>query len=279
MAKRRRTLGRGRREQLLLHQVHALDHYRKPGICTGHFPNPPRRTALTCPICAHDKPFDRFSEEHAPPAGGQSVLGPPTTIVLTCRSCNTSAGDTFEGDAADRAQLDTADDLPHELTCEVHGKPRTRRTEAGLHIVASEEPVVVTDLKAAFVLAFATLGYSWALSRELLPVRTAIQIRVPPDPAHAWSGSVQLSDNPQADKNAVLEVGGPEPCLIVRAENGSSVLLPVPGHPSVPRKFGKISVRTWQWPTTLGQGHYVDREHRAGRLFHADFCRRQHWSS
>jgi 5-methylcytosine-specific restriction endonuclease McrA len=279
MANGRHVLGRSRRDQLLLYQAHALDHYWRPEACRGRFPNPPQRRRLRCPLCGSDVAFADLREEHAPPRSGQSSLGPAATVILTCAECNSAAGETFEREASQHGRLPTVPS--DELACHIHGQRRAKQMNTGLYVVVSELPLVLTDLKAAFLLTFASLGYRWALSRELQPVRSAICAGHVPDPSFAWVGKIETSNHPgehEAGGRAILEVTDPKPCIVVRRDEGTSVILPVPGSPHVPRALGRLRLRSFPWPRTAAQGRQIELVHREGHLFHADFCSR-HWPS
>ncbi|UVS80561.1 hypothetical protein Actkin_04312 [Actinokineospora sp. UTMC 2448] len=282
-----RRLGGSRRDQLLLHQAHALDHYEdslrlrsplylisQPSQCRG-FPNPLRRDTVTCPICGRPTSLDQLSEDHAPQQGQQSSLGSPTAIVLTCRRCNNES--KFENEASQIRRFDELE--ANDLACAVHGSRRVDHRSNGLYVVADETALVLSDVKSAFLLAFASLGYKWALAKELDEIRAALTSSDLPDRDHVWQGVIEMGDAPPG--NTVLEVAAPNACTIVRAANRKSVVLPAPGHSRVPlpNQLGQLQVRTHPWPYLLGPGRLVDQQYQAGRLFHVDFCKEIHWST
>ncbi|WP_408897524.1 hypothetical protein ACJ5H2_00105 [Nocardioides sp. R1-1] len=152
---RDRNARRNRREQLFLDQRHAWVHHMNQigaADCSGYSTMLGQRR-LRCPICMKMKDLDQFDEEHAPQQSGVSILGDATTVVLTCKGCNGGANLKFEREAA-HPQIKRHGDLPGG--CSVHG---TRVDESGSVLkVVDELPLVMSDIKSAFVLAFATLG-------------------------------------------------------------------------------------------------------------------------
>jgi len=75
----------GRKEQLLLHQVHAYQHFLarigKGPACTGSFPAVDAITGFVCPLCATFVPPAEWTEDHAPTKGGKLPMGrrPPAS--------------------------------------------------------------------------------------------------------------------------------------------------------------------------------------------------------
>ena len=51
--------------------------------------------------------------------------------------------------------------------------------------MSSHEPVTLADLKSAYLIAFAVLGYSWATSSRLDPLRAAFANGRPAGPVDA----------------------------------------------------------------------------------------------
>lgn len=241
--------------------------------------DPPRVALLVCPTCGRPMPYDEMSIDHVPQRGGQSTLGPAVSTVLTCKDCNGGAGRSYEMRASTLAQrLDSSADLP-DLEYARGGHP----VAPDFVGVVSEHDLILTDLKAAFLIAFATLGYQWALARQLEPIRQALLIEQVPELKHARRFDVRH----QRPGNLVIEVHRPYPCVIVRAANGRAVVLPMPGHSQIPElhQFGNSRTRTHEWPNLLGQhksgaGHYrmISEAHEQGRLFHADYCHTHGWS-
>jgi hypothetical protein len=275
----RQGIPAGRRGELLLHQHHAAQHYsaRRSGLrCKGKFPALDAITAFRCPCCA--KLIDRrnWSEDHTPTEAGTFTMGKATTTVITCQPCNNLPGRTYEAAAShnDRApEIDV--DLPR-MSCTVHGRRRVQPHKTlPLHLVREELPFIRTDFKAGFLLAFASLGYEWALAPGArLIARSLHPDEGPPDPARAYTmrSTIESEHN---DDNVVMEVAAPEPCVIVRAATSVSVVLPAPGRTAVPQIEGDLLARFFPWPRTGlpgSTGANVNQEHRAGHLFHLDFC-------
>lgn len=170
------------RKQAPLVQAHAFDNYLL-GACGGRFPISDARTDMRCPICLRWLPRSDFNLEHAPQRAHQSRLGPPWLLVSTCERCNSvDAGSTFESAAATVIEADRA--LGNDPVCRVHGTAHgDRRFDTGW--MSSHEPVTLADLKSAYLIAFAVLGYSWATARRLDPLRAAFASDRPASPADA----------------------------------------------------------------------------------------------
>jgi hypothetical protein len=122
-------------------------------------------------------------------------------------------------------------------------------------------------------------GYSWVATTGMKPVLAALRPgvgRPAGDQAYLMRSS---PGDPELDgANLVLEVASPEPCVIVRAADGVSVVLPAVGLATVPRVEGNIRVHAYPWPRTAGKGAEVDQAHTLGALHHLDFCSRpDHW--
>jgi len=260
-------------------------------VCANGFPNPPARSTLRCPLCLGVFPIDGMTEEHVPPRGRQSSLTDdgPRVVLFTCMDCNGSAGHTFEGDVSDMLELDEVH-VP-ELACGVHGNRRVEQLPSGLLVAAKDLPFAMTDYKAGYLLAFATLGHRWAFDRALDPVRDAIANYTAPDPKH---GYLAMMKNPMRE-NFVYEVRSPEPCTIVHAANGVAVVMPLPGHAAVPLHLDgvTISMRTYRWPDMYAEqinprkphkpprkGHHslVPEAMASGYLFHSDMCLSHVWA-
>ncbi|MEV0453701.1 hypothetical protein [Catellatospora methionotrophica] len=296
-----KRIGRNRLELVMLYQAHALDHADNRGavsvlgiptdaICNSGLPNPPARTTLRCPLCRGVFEFGKMTEEHVPPRGLQSSLTPdgPRVVVLTCENCNETAGHSFEGDASEAMQLDEFD-VP-EYACGVHGHRRLEHLPSGLLVLSSDLPFAMTDFKAGFLIAFATLGHRWAMDPALDPVRAVIASYTAPDRNHGYLARIR---NP-AKQDFVYEVRTPQPCTIVHAANGTAVVLPLPGHPTVPTQLDGVNVgmRTYRWPDMYAEqpsrkpnkpprkGHHslVTDAMAAGYLFHGDICVGHRWA-
>ncbi|WP_203706099.1 hypothetical protein [Asanoa iriomotensis] len=268
-----------RRDELLMHQVHAAHHVlaRRGGpACPGAFPQLKAITRFICPCCGQVVDADQASEDHAPIQAGTFTMGPATTTVLTCAPCNNLPGRSYEAAAGHNDKAPELDlDLPG-MNSAVYGRRRvqTHRT-LRLFLVREETPFVRTDFKAGFLLAFAALGYEWALSPGARLIAPSLHPDAPePAPAHAYLMRSTI-DSPLQGENVVMEVADPQACVIVRAATGLSVVLPAAGRTSVPTVQGDLRARFYPWPSTGSPGStggHVDREHRAGHLFHLDFC-------
>lgn len=170
-AARPAPLKRNHREQLFRFQTHALTHLFKDcaGDCDG-IPKTAEWSHLLCPLCLDFFELSKLTEDHAPPSGGQSRLGARHLTVLVCQTCNLAAGKTFEGQAAYTRRVLSP---PDRDFCDVHnlGRPWTR--PSGLEVPVNYASLDLTDAKAAYLLAFATLGYRWVLSQRLDELRAA----------------------------------------------------------------------------------------------------------
>lgn len=226
-------------------------------------------------MCALRFPLEQMTVEHAPQRSGQSRLGPAAVAVLTCQRCNNTSGAGFESDAA--ALL--ADGEPEEFTREELAELARQRADVerivGLSLIATPLPFLLTDLKAAYIIAFAVLGYRWALGPELRGVRAAIAAGREPAAREATVIRVRDGD-PMPGRGVVLEVAEPAPCVIVTAATGYGVMLPVPGGPLVPlaNQVQRLTARRYPWPETAAHAkvNEVARGYRLGTLFHADLC-------
>jgi hypothetical protein len=222
-------------------------------------------------------PITTFMIEHAPPRAGQSSLGDAVTTVLTCGDCNGGAS-RYEGRTQEVRKI-IRDTSRIGLHYAAGGHPAFPATLT----VQGRRNLLCTDLKAAFVVAFATLGYQFALARQLDPIREAIMTGTPPLPRYARLARVEYP----RPGSLVIEVHGPYPCIIVLAGNGNAVLMPMPGHPEIPadHQFGDVRTRVHEWPDHLGPhksgaGHHrmIGEAHKAGTLFHADYCHHHGWA-
>jgi hypothetical protein len=216
------------------------------------------------------------SEEHAPVQIGSATMGVAMTSILTCPGCNNGPGKTYEKNAAANKFHPALDvELPG-MMCDLHGPAKVEHKAVGLFVVRDELPFARTDFKAGYLLAFAALGYTWAASRGLDPARAAIAPTAegPPDPAHGYLLHIDLPGSPYRDTSSVINVVAPAPCVIVRASTGVSVVLPAPGHRTVPADLpGDLTAQFFPWPrTAFVQGRDVDKVRREGHLFHLDFC-------
>lgn len=160
------------KKQTPLVQAHAFDHYLH-GQCNGSFPIDDARSDMRCPLCLRWLPRSDFSLEHAPQKSEQSRLGPAWLLVSACKRCNSEkAGATFESDAAQIARKDAVDQAGSQR-CGIHG---TDHAGSGFDLgwITNHVPVTLADIKSAYLIAFAVLGYSWVCSRALDPVRVGL---------------------------------------------------------------------------------------------------------
>ncbi len=274
------------RKQAPLVEAHAFDHYLR-GPCGGRFPlGDNARTDMRCPMCLRWLPRADFSLEHAPQWAHQSRLGPPWLLVSTCKPCNSAAGSTFESVAASVTEEDRA--IGNDPLCRVHGTAHGGQTfNAGW--MSSHEAVSVADLKSAYLIAFAVLGYSWATSRRLDPLRTAIATGRTAGSADALETCGLVAD-PSAGRT-VWEVSEPVPMILVVAPASEMVVaLPVPGNSDVGAACHAISGCTitflnYPWPLmvreterTLGVPgfHKPEDAWDASLTFHLDRCDKPH---
>jgi len=246
-----------RRAQLFVNQGHAYDHcVDRCSNKTGKIPNPPTYRDMACPICGEVKGFNDFTEDHCPQRGGQSNFGGPSCIVLVCRSCNGIPGKSYEGRTAQMRKGDRSSDnrIMHG-SYDVHGN----FTADGI----ADSSEMATDQKTAFLVAFAALGYRFALDPMYNHIRTSIyEGSTPPTGPIPAKMLVGLEDESVYEHaNGVVTVVG---------RDYGWMLSPLRARPSS-EKHGR---RRWDWPETHSRGnrqHFA--EHFAsGGLFHADFC-------
>ena len=281
-----RRLGRGLRDQLRVHQVFAERHYwerlRSPGlvlpaatpVCDDPVPNPPALWELHCPVCALRKPFEEFSVEHGPQRGGQSRLGLDVVAVLTCRTCNNGSGAEYEAEAASIAPADDLDEFTGEERAELDRRRVGLEQIVGIDVRVLPLAFLLTDLKAAFTVAFATLGYRFALARDLRDIRRAIAEGTEPDLTRMQM--IHFSEGGPVRGGIVLEVAAPAPCIIVASSTGTGVVLPMPGGAVIPPAtlLAHLTARRYEWPETAAHAkvNEVARAYRLGTLFHGDLC-------
>ncbi|HCT79528.1 MAG TPA: hypothetical protein DGG94_04635 [Micromonosporaceae bacterium] len=261
--------------------MHAHQHYLarlgQARKCRGGFPELAKITHFKCPSCGRRVARADWSEDHAPVKRGSSVtLGSATTCVLTCEPCNMRPGRRYEKDAVNNSFAPELDINLPGMDSPLFGRRRVQlHQESGLYLVRDEIPFQRSVFKAGFLLAFATLGYTWAYSTGVRPVRAALPpTATVPSLEHGYVMRSHATGTARVPDNVVIEVVAPEPCMIVRAADGLSVVLPALGHGTVPRVAGDIRARYYPWPRTDSTGQLVDREHNAGHLFHLDFCDR-----
>ncbi|MGH1492154.1 MAG: hypothetical protein ACRBK7_22665 [Acidimicrobiales bacterium] len=141
--------------------------------------------------------------------------------MSACKRCNSEkAGATFESDPVQIVQKDAE----HEAgtpPCGIHG---TDHADAGFYLgwIADHVPVTLADIKSAYLVAFAVLGYSWACSRALDPDRDAFDRRkLPPEEvAFATSGLLGLKH-----QRNVVEIISPLSTVTVIGPSADVVVL------------------------------------------------------
>lgn len=163
---------RARRQDIYRLQAHSLSD--AVGCCTGALPLAKSHLAewpmLLCPLCLDWFNFPDLDEDHAPPAAGQSSLGPAQVVVMTCRADNQNPGHSYESAAHQMRNVLTA--VPDPL-CPVH--QRERATASGLIVVTDRAAFDLTDVRAAYLISFATLGHRWVLSPRLDNLRRRLR--------------------------------------------------------------------------------------------------------
>lgn len=274
------------KRQAPLVQAHAFDHYLH-GACDGRFPIDDARSTLRCPLCLRLLDRSAFNLEHAPQRGGQSRLGQAWVLVAACERCNGGAGGTFESAAAAIHRADARDEPPE---CEVHGTVHGAQ-EFDLEWMPAREPVTVADVKSAYLIAFAVLGYSWVTAERLSPIRSAFKIGAPPGPADVVETCGLVTDPSRG--RTVIEVVDPLPLILVVAPRAQFVVA-LPSPPTVDVlaaceriEGGPIRCRNYRWPLmvrdtqrTLGlpSEDFAKPEEAwdRGATFHLDRCESDH---
>jgi len=208
-----------------------------------------QRRLLLCPLCLRvweeaEATSVEIEIEHAPPRqypGGAERC-------LTCSECNREAGDRFENDtarlnqrrrraieAAQPARCFTAGglELPSQL-------PRFKPPDEALKLATVGSHERKLELKAAYLIAYATLGHSYILGPGLQVVRDLL------------FEDVDLTDHPicamfdHLEPNQVYVVTEPTPQVIVTLESlhyrlspkTHGVFLPAPhSHPDFYRRL------------------------------------------
>lgn len=280
-----------RRRDVYRYQAHALRH--GAGLCAGGIPHPHDFAAesdtLLCPICQRWFEFEALDEDHAPQKGEQSSLGGDRVVVITCREDNTGAGGTYEAEAH---RLRSALGAIEPEFCPVH--EQTLVTESGLYVVTDGAAFKLTDVRAAFLLAFATLGYRWALSPRLDRIRNALRTG---ELSHIATDFqlICTHDTEILDPHQVYEILDPVPCVLVTGAV-AGVILPCHRSPNdvtntVVRDLTRrrtragietrtsirfIKGRSWPWPLQyVDPGGQVSKTWDAvenANFFHYDRC-------
>ncbi len=282
---------RARRQDLYWLQAHALSD--AIGVCTGSIPlardYDAEWTMLLCPLCLDWYRLSAMDEDHAPQKAGQSSMGPAQVVILTCRGDNGNAGRTYEATAHALGGVLTAVADPF---CPVHQRQRT--TATGLHVITDRAPFELTDVRAAYLVAFATLGYRWALTARLGNLRVRIREG---DLRYAATDYEILCfhDVPGLEPFHVFEINDPLKSILVTGAH-ASVLLPCHASPADLRgaitkdmshdRQAQVTTRTmtltaeigrhWAWPRQfVGPGGTPEMswdDIESGSMFHYDRC-------
>ena len=241
---------------LLVHQGHAFDHFaRRCANGQGAIPNPPDHRDLACPICGVVKGMNEFSQEHCQ-KNGTSSFGGPQCVVMTCKACNSFASG-YESQAAEVQRGSSPNKENVAITSE---RPSGLITIDGFE----DEAVIAADLKTAFLVAFATLGYRFAFSSGLRPVRRSILKGSSSDSA----GPIEPDD---AKQSGDLKVWEHSKGWVFVSGIGHTWSLPIRRGVAAPTAGG---ARTMSWPATHTSGNHTEVSSHvgAGNFFHSDFC-------
>lgn len=255
-SKKKRFPG-NRRGNLYVNQGHAFDHWSdRCRNNQGQIPNPPQFRDMACPICGYVKGFNQFTEDHCPQKGAQSDFGGPSCVVLVCKDCNGKPGRTYESRSSvlKKGQRSPDNRIAY-AEIGMNGEMTVR--ELG------DRDQTATNQKTAFLVAFAVLGYSFALHPSYNDIRASIQQgTVPPTggpiPAERLHGYEDESVYEHTN-GVVVVVGRGFGWMIVPSD------VPSPG---------ETTERRWPWPDTHSCGDRREFEGHlsAGNLFHADYC-------
>lgn len=273
--------------QAPLVQAHAFDHYLH-GTCTGEFPIANARSNLRCPMCLRWLSRAQFSLEHAPQWSKQSRLGPAWMVLSCCAECNSkTAGQTFEREAAVVARADARRN-PDRVRCGIHG---TKSADTGFEIgwMVGHAPVTLADIKSAYLIAFAVLGYSWVTSSRLESVRFGFRSSslAAEDDVFATCGLLGSEHERTVVEvcspfSAVLVVGPKADVVIAFATDGT--------RGSVRRSFElvqgrRLTGRQFDWPLMVRETQRqleldsIEKPETAwddGHTFHLDRCDQPH---
>jgi hypothetical protein len=223
---------------------------------------------LACPMCGIVAKGDSqlWEWEHAPQHSGRSILGAWAMACWTCGPCNHKCGDGFESDVARPTRLATMARLglldPQHLRY------------VGRMVVPRTAAQMLTDVKAAFTIAFTVLGHSWAFAPAVKPVRMALLN----EDASFLVGHVHVAVRSSFGARGVSEAFGSNGFVAVHNGDGPVVVLPSIDntHPPVPSGGTTYRVRNADWPVFPQRGQ--DAVHGAcgaGLLFHRDLCAKE----
>lgn len=278
------TMARSRRKNIYRFQGHAV--LDAAGRCTGRIPHihdyDVQLPSLPCPTCLRFFPYQDLEEEHAPQQAGQSNLGEPHVVVLTCHACNYGAGATYEMSASrDRSLLD---DIPDGI-CQVH-QP-TARTPSGLIAPRDINARTLTDLKTAYLIACATLGYAWVASGRLDRLREVLRGNLTLPYAACDYDTICGCEDLDLSPFQVAEVLVPVPAVIVFGAR-AGIVLPCDSSPTdingrlvrrigqFDHKFSATLGRRFDWPRNYDHGGTVEQAWDDPHgLFHYDRCFRR----
>jgi hypothetical protein len=231
---------------------------------------------LPCPICLKWKAFEELDEDHAPPRGRQSNLGQSNVVVMTCRGCNGSAGGSYEAAVSGENNLLYTVPAPF---CPIHS--RTAVTAAGLIVNRDLEARGATDLKAAFLVGIATLGYRWAAAPRLEAIRRVLRGKLSPTLV-ANNFEFICDHDGHMEPFGVYEVTQPVTCIVVMGVH-TGVVLPCATSPrqvsgqlvtDLGHGFRRIAARAHRrpWPPDFTRSRPIEQVWDAGHLFHYDRC-------
>lgn len=243
---------RNRVNELIRYQQHAYLH-ALTSKCSGF--ELLSDLPLQCPICNKFRPIADFSDDHAPQRNQESRRfgSSPYVVVLDCRDCNGTPGRTYESLAAELQQGNVATEGSHE--CSIHGSLPGRFVDR-----PGYTPMGVTDasdLKTAFLIAFAALGYRWATHHTLDPVRQAIITGKSLDPKFGSVGRF-INDRAPKEERQVTILFDPQPCVHVIGVDGHGAKLPYFTHADLRTSAaGKSRGHTISWPFLDGAHQLV----------------------
>jgi hypothetical protein len=150
-------------------------------------------------------------------------------------------------------------------------------------------PVSLTDLKSAYLIAFTLLGYSWATSRRLDPVRQALQTRVLPPEADAFATCGLFG---REHERTVFEVCAPFSAIVVVGPHADVVVV-FPTDTTIGSvrtmselmQGGTVRGRRFGWPLMVRETQRdlglpdIEKPEGAwdlGHTFHLDRCAESH---